>query len=431
MAEHESFFSDSEPQEAEEQEGERIVENEEFEQDEESIEELQEDIDELEANVTKDIEEVEGELEEVSNVIEELPEENQGAFYDRLQRLRDQLSTGVSRLNESLSEINRQLHTDMQTGELKRAFGIPTVDRYIRAQREEYWTQVEFLQKNMEQYMSRVKELAQEKGTWDNEHLAHVEEIMQKITNVPLFHVTDRLIFDDLKSYESVKSQEEEHDRSSSTQTYQEDIDLGREKYVYFSWGSFYLGKYGADAHESSDLNAIVLDGTEIHNPQCVVQDQHLYRALGLSEKRRMSTDHEEDTSNIYEPLAESTLLGSDYVRMLSTAMATGVWKDLEEGPFPEVMFRDNVKKEQIQAYIQNEPENKLATEEEKEETLQQLQAFQDSTIKDSICLPSELFFQLQPFMKGESLWDRALDGDTDDSWVEWLKEYVQNHEER
>lgn len=282
------------------------------------------------------------ELEYIEQKSQKLEERINSLPIEKQSNLRGVLRAIQEKLMMQLSAINQFLHTDLQSGELKGAFGFETVDQYLHIKGTEFWNQPEYLKENRDKLFRAIQLKAIERGTWNKEYLEKVSQIKKDLLQLPLVHWTDEERFQvdlkdsDLMSYKSIR----DNDLHQKGNTYPEDVKLGRDQYIYFSFGEVYMGNNPL----SNTTKAVVLEGKKICSPVTMVQDVRFFDYLGLS-----SSNSEEE--EYIQKLAKVSLTGSDYIQLLSTALATQVLGK-EKKLHPEVMIRDRVKNEEISFYM-------------------------------------------------------------------------------
>lgn len=223
----------------------------------------------------------------------------------------------------------------------------------------------ELLKKNKKRFLKQIEKLAKEKGTWTPENLRKKEAYKTAIYNLPLIHFTtldnfgkgknfydvlDNLESTGLQSHENlmkIKKVENTEDNDKKTaaewsKTYNDDIEIGRDKYVYFCVGSIYMTRDGGG------FIAIMLEGDKLKSLNCIIQEHSFQTKLNIYQAGT--------TNNQFQFLNETSLLGQDWVEVMSTAIATKVinFEDMNT----EVMFRDSVKPKDINCVLFASDEN-------------------------------------------------------------------------
>ena len=131
--------------------------------------------------------------------------------------------------------------------------------------------------------------------------------------------------------------------------SYQEDTDIDRHKYVYACLGQLYF----VGGNLSDDTCAIFLNKDLLKQPSCLVQDQKFQKQLGLGNS---SLNFNSDRKDLYQDTNQSSLVAADYVNLMAIGMATGVVD--YNSTFPEIMFKDEVASSKIDYVLQPYSDN-------------------------------------------------------------------------
>lgn len=132
--------------------------------------------------------------------------------------------------------------------------------------------------------------------------------------------------------------------------TMKEDIDIGRQKYVYFCNGIAYMGN-NDPAGSRMQLAITVPSQYMYERNDCLVQNRHLINV------RSDNNSESKKKLEIFE-LNETSLLGRDYLSLMALAIAGDVF-EYDQLCGAEIMFLDNVEFEDIDKILYTGPESK------------------------------------------------------------------------
>ncbi|MGL4757910.1 MAG: hypothetical protein ACRCXZ_01115 [Patescibacteria group bacterium] len=289
---------------------------------------------------------------------------------------------------QTRNQLWAKMNTDRATGIVQtKIFGIPngiSAQEVIPPQ-----MQVESLRQNYKQIRSKLLELGSKKFSSQEqaERLSKVPEIRSKLCSQPLIHMThdSKLVpvnapYVELLSYQKVKEVKAEQKGN----TFQSDIETGRDQFVYLTLGATYLG----GGNSTKGAYGLAYDPILLKSPDCIVQDPRIGNLLGF----------EGSNDDNFEYLNKSTLSGEDWTNAISIALSLEILS-FEEIHSAEIMVKDKISPKYLQAVLEFEGEDDDS---------------QDKGV-DFIHLDEKMKFELQnptklsPFKRDSKEWKNQL----------------------
>jgi hypothetical protein len=239
------------------------------------------------------------------------------------------------------NKIWEVFNTDINTGKVQtKILGIPNGISAQEIIPQEM--KVESLKDNYQAIRNKILEIGNKKFTKEEvvERLNQVPKIKKQLLSQPLIHMTheDKLPTykansQTLLSYKKVK----EIDQEITGNTFDNDIETGRDQFVYLSFGSAYLG----GGNQSIGSYALAYRGDLLNSRDCIVQDPNLGKLLDIKAKQ----------GNNYDHLNKSSISGEDWLKAVSVGLALEVfsYNDLADA---EIMIKDKINPRDLEAII-------------------------------------------------------------------------------
>ena len=247
--------------------------------------------------------------------------------------------------------------------------------------------------------------MATEKGTWTKENIKRAEAIKFALYNLPIIHYTTESRCklpknDDRDGTYWLENIDQEGLLSAEKvveiggihpNTYIEDIEIDRHKYVYACLGELYFA--GAPQR---DMCAMILNKSLLKLPSTLIQDQKFQKQLGLGNLTITSFSNKNE---MYQDFNESSLTATDYITLMSLGISTGTID--YNSTFPEVMLRDNVPSNKIDCILQPTEQDEITDEEcviftSKMDTISNNSGKPKYGVYDkTVSVPQEIFYKL------------------------------------
>lgn len=222
-------------------------------------------------------------------------------------------------------------NTDLQTGEVRKPFtnkpvyGLSSASEKMGSQ--ELGFGKELLENNKQRFFKRIMGIATENGTWTKENIRKAEAIKLVLYNLPIIHYTSEsrlagygnesyLGLSNLNNQGLLNGEQVTLNGGLALNSYQEDIDIDRHKYVYACLGQLYF----VGGNLGNDTCAIFLNKDLLKQPSCLVQDQKFQNQLGLGNS---NLNHNSGRKDLYQDTNQSSLIATDYVNLMAIGMAT------------------------------------------------------------------------------------------------------------
>jgi hypothetical protein len=306
-------------------------------------------------------------------------------------------------LNNTLIKAN----TDWKTGEVRKPFSDQPIKEFYQQSgvsekmgNKEIGFGKELLENNRERAFNRIKEIATENGTWTKENIKKAEAIKLVLYNLPITHFTtesrlkgngeESFWLSNLETNGLLSGDQIVQKGGSAYNTFEEDIQIDRHKYVYACLGELYMAG-GAP----NDMCAVIINKSLLKDPSCLVQDYKFMDQLIKTKVEHSSLNMKEG----FQKTNESTLIGQDYISMLALGMATNVVD--YNSTFPEVMIKDKVSVDKIDCIL--EPSTETNTDVANENFVKDMEAASKNNDKNISSLhykrvnaPINVFYNLQ-----------------------------------